>query len=116
VLLTIGLSAAGIADVAYLNLRERAGELAALMASGWSRRQVGRLLAIEAVVTAVTGSVAGAGAGLALAATALGLSGRVEAVAAAAGAGGIAVAVAATVTVLAFTSGRPLAALLAADE
>ena len=40
-----GLSAAGIADVAYLNLRERAGELAALMASGWSRRQVGRLLA-----------------------------------------------------------------------
>jgi putative ABC transport system permease protein len=116
VLLTIVLSAAGIADVAYLNLRERAGELAALMASGWSRRQVGRLLAIEAVVTAVTGSVAGAGAGLALAASAFGLSGRVEAVAAAAAAGGIVVAVAATITVLAFTSGRPLAALLAADE
>jgi len=116
VLLTIGLSAAGIADVAYLNLRERAGELAALMASGWSRRQVGRLLAIEAVVTAVTGSVAGAGAGLALAASAFGLTGRVEAVAGAAAAGGVLVAVAATIALLAFTSGRPLAALLAADE
>jgi len=116
VLLTIVLSAAGIADVAYLNLRERAAELAALMASGWSRGQVGRLLATEAALTAVTGSVVGAAAGLGLAASAFGLSGRVEAVAAAAAAGGITVAVAATITVLAFTSGRPLAAVLAADE
>ena len=116
VLLTIVLSAAGIADVAYLNLRERAGELAALMASGWSRRQVGRLLASEAVITAVTGSVVGAGAGLGLAGSAFGLSGRVEAVAGAAAAGGIVVAVAATIAVLACTSGRPLAAVLAADE
>ena len=63
-LLTIALSAGGVADLTYLNLRERAGELAALAASGWGRRQLGRLLTSEAVLTAVTGSVAGAAIGL----------------------------------------------------
>jgi putative ABC transport system permease protein len=116
VLLTIALSAVGIADVTYLNLRERAGELAALAASGWGRRQIGRLLTSEALVTAVAGSVAGAAVGLALAGVAFGLSLPVLAVAAAAAAGGIAIAVAATVAVLASTSGRPLAAVLAADD
>jgi putative ABC transport system permease protein len=116
VLLTIALSAAGIADVTYLNLRERAGELAALAASGWGRRQLGRLLTSEALVTAVAGSVAGAAVGLVLAGVAFGLSLPVLAVAAAAAAGGIAIAVAATVAVLASTSGRPLAAVLATDE
>jgi hypothetical protein len=116
VLLTIMLSAAGLADVTYLNLRERAGELAALAASGWGRRQLGRLLASEAVVTAVAGSIAGAATGLVLAGVAFGLSVPVAAAAAAAAAGGIAVAVAATITVLLCTSGRPLAAVLAADE
>ena len=116
VLLTIALSAAGIADVTYLNLRERAGELAALAASGWGRPQIGRLLASEAVVTAMAGSLAGGGAGLALAGVAFGLTLPVAAVAAAAAAGGNAVAIAATITVLACTSGRPLAAVLAADE
>ena len=72
VLLTIALSAAGLADLTYLNLRERAGELAALAASGWGRRQLGRLLASEAAATAVTGAVAGAGAGLAVAGVASG--------------------------------------------
>jgi len=84
--------------------------------TGLAITQVGRLLATEAVVTAVTGSVVGAAAGLGLAASAFGLSGRVAAVAAAAAAGGITVAVTATITVLACTSGRPLAAVLAADE
>ena len=116
VLLTIALSAAGIADVTYLNLRERAGELAALAASGWSHRQLGRLLTSEALVTAVTGAVAGAVAGLALAGVAFGLSVPVLAVAAVAAAGGIAVAIAATITVLTCISGRPLAAVLAADD
>jgi hypothetical protein len=116
VLLTIALSAAGLADLTYLNLRERAGELAALAASGWGRPQLGRLLASEALVTAVTGSVAGAATGLTVAGIAFGLTLPVLATAALAAAGGTAVTLAAVITVLLITSGRPLAAVLAADE
>jgi putative ABC transport system permease protein len=116
VLLTIVLSAVGLADLTYLNLRERAGELAALAASGWGRRQLGRLLTSEAVVTAVTGSVAGAAIGLTVAGAAFGLTLPVLATAAIAAAGGTAVTLVAVITVLLFTSGRPLAAVLAADE
>jgi putative ABC transport system permease protein len=116
VLLTIALSAGGVADLTYLNLRERAGELAALAASGWSRRQLGRLLTSEAVLTAVTGAVAGAAIGLTVAGVAFGLTVPVLATAAIAAAGGTAVTLAAVITVLLLTSGRPLAAVLAADE
>jgi len=116
VLLTIALSAAGVADLTYLNLRERAGELAALAASGWGRRQLGRLLTSEAVVTAGTGSVAGAAIGLTVAGVAFGLAVPVLATAALAAAGGTAITLAAVITVLLLTSGRPLAAVLAADE
>lgn len=116
VLLTIALSAVGVADLTYLNLRERAGELAALAASGWGRRQLGRLLAGEAVVTAAAGSVAGAATGLAVAGVAFGLTLPVLATAAIAAAGGTAVTLAAVSTVLLLTSRRPLAAVLAADE
>ena len=116
VLLTIALSAGGVADLTYLNLRERAGELAALAASGWGRRQLGRLLTGEAVVTAGTGSVAGAAIGLTVAGVAFGLTLPVLATAALAAVGGTAVTLVAVITVLLFTSGRPLAAVLAADE
>jgi putative ABC transport system permease protein len=116
VLLTIALSAGGVADLTYLNLRERAGELAALAASGWGRRQLGRLLTSEAVVTAATGSVVGAAIGLTVAGVAFGLTLPVLATAALAAVGGAAVTLAAVITVLLFTSGRPLAAVLAADE
>jgi putative ABC transport system permease protein len=116
VLLTIALSAAGLANLTYLNLRERAGELAALAASGWSRRQLGRLLTSEAVLTATTGSVAGAAIGLTIAGTAFGLTLPVLATAAIAAAGGTAITLTAVTTVLLLTSGRPLAAVLAADE
>jgi len=116
VLLTIALSAVGIADVTYLNLRERAAELAALAASGWSRPQLGRLLATESVLTAVLGSVAGGAVGLGIAGYAFGLSGLVVAVTIAAAAGGTAVALIATIAVLIFSTGRPLAAVLAADD
>ena len=116
VLLTIALSAGGVADLTYLNLRERAGELAALAATGWGRRQLSRLLTSEAVVTAGTGSVAGAAIGLTVAGAAFGLTLPMLATAALAAAGGTAVSLAAVHTVLLFTSGRPLAAVLAADE
>ena len=116
VLLTIALSAAGVADLTYLNLRERASELAALAASGWGRRHLGRLLTSEAVVTSVTGSLAGAAIGLTIAGIAFGLTLPVLATAAIAASGGTAVSLTAVITVLLFTTRRPLAAVLAADE
>lgn len=116
VLLIIALSAVAIADLTYLTLRERAGELAVLSATGWARLQIGRLLATEALITALSGSVVGASAGLLVAGTAFGLSAPVVAVAVGAAAAGTAIALCATSIVLILTSGRPLAPVLAADE
>ena len=115
-LLAVGLGAAAVADVTYLNLRERAGELAALEASGWGRRQIGTLLSVEGLLTALVGAIGGGSVGLIAAAIAFGLSWPVIAGAAAAAAGGTLVALAGTAAVLLFTSDRPLAAVLAADE
>jgi putative ABC transport system permease protein len=115
-LLAVGLGAAAVADVTYLNLRERAGELAALAASGWGRREIGTLLGVEGLVTAAAGSIAGAAVGLVAAATAFGLTLPVIAAAVAAAAGGTIVALAGTAVILAFASDRPLAEVLAADE
>ncbi len=115
-LLAVGLGAAAVADVTYLNLRERAGEFAALEASGWGRRQVGVLLTVEGLLTALVGAIGGGGVGLLAAALAFGLSLPVVAGAAAAAAGGTLVALAGTAAVLLLTSDRPLAAVLAADD
>jgi ABC-type antimicrobial peptide transport system permease subunit len=115
-LLAVGLGAASVADVTYLNLRERAAELAALAASGWGRAQIGRLLLTEAVITALAGSVVGAAVGLAAAGYTFGLSPLVVAGAAGAAGAGTVAAVVGTVAVLIFTSGRPLAVVLATDE
>jgi putative ABC transport system permease protein len=115
-LLAVGLGAAAIADVTYLNLRERAGELAALAASGWGRREIGILLAIEGTVTAAVGSTAGAVLGLLGAAAAFGLTVPVVAAAVAAAVGGTVIALAGTAAILVFASDRPLAEVLAADE
>jgi ABC-type antimicrobial peptide transport system permease subunit len=114
--LAVGLGAASVADVTYLNVRERAAELAALAASGWGRSDIGRLLMTEAIITAVAGSAVGAAAGLLAAGYTFGLSALVVAGAAGAAAAGTVAALAGTVAVLIFTSGRPLAAVLAADE
>ncbi len=115
-LLAVGLGAAAVADVTYLNLRERAGELAALEASGWGRRQIGMLLTLEGLLTALVGAIGGGAVGLVAASIAFGLSWPVVGGAAAAAAGGTVVALAGTAAVLLFTSDRPLAAVLAADE
>jgi ABC-type lipoprotein release transport system permease subunit len=66
VIVMLGLGAFGVADVLYLNVRERAGELATLQATGWSRRQVGRMITAEGVLLGVAGSVLGAVAGAVL--------------------------------------------------
>jgi putative ABC transport system permease protein len=61
----IVLSLAAIADVLYLNQRERATELATLRATGWTRRALARLTIIEGFGIALLGSVLGGGIGLA---------------------------------------------------
>lgn len=62
---TILLGAASVADVLFLNLRERAGELAILRATGWDERALGRLVALEGLWIGAIGGLFGALAGLA---------------------------------------------------
>jgi hypothetical protein len=68
VVATVCLAVVAVADVLYLGLRERAAELAALTATGWSTRAVVRLIAHEAVTIGVLAAVLGGGFGLACAA------------------------------------------------
>jgi ABC-type antimicrobial peptide transport system permease subunit len=63
--LAVALGAASVADVLYLNLRERAAELAALSATGWRRRHLTRLALYEGAGIGVLGSLAGGLVGLA---------------------------------------------------
>ena len=69
--LTIGLAAFAVADVLYVNLSERAPEIVTLRSSGWSDRQLSLLVALEAAVLGLGGSLAGAALGIALAAALL---------------------------------------------
>jgi putative ABC transport system permease protein len=114
--LAVGLGAATVADITYLNLRERAAELAALAATGWGRRELSRLLAAESLAVALLGSALGAAVGLIAAAYAFGLSVLVVVGAVAAMGTGAAAALLGTAAVLAVTGGRSLAPALARDE
>jgi putative ABC transport system permease protein len=62
---TVLLGAGAVADVLYLNLRERAAELATLRATGWSEGAMARLVGYEGLLIGALGSLAGAGLGLA---------------------------------------------------
>lgn len=62
--ITIALAALAIADVLYLNLRERAPELAALRATGWRDGHVIRLVLLEGFALGLLGSAAGLAIGL----------------------------------------------------
>ncbi len=63
------LAAAGIADVLYLNQRERAAEIATLQATGWSDGTLARLVVTEALGLGLAGSLAGAALGVFAAST-----------------------------------------------
>jgi putative ABC transport system permease protein len=63
----IVLAAAAIGDILYLNQRDRAGELATLSATGWSRGALSRLTTIEGLWMSLLGSIGGAALGLAVA-------------------------------------------------
>lgn len=64
VALTLLLGAAGAVDVLLLSLRERAADLAVLSASGWSRRELGRLALYEGTGLALLGGLTGSVVGL----------------------------------------------------
>jgi hypothetical protein len=61
---SILLGMIAVADVLYLNTRERSGELAALAAAGWSQSTLGRLIAYEGLYLGWAGALLGAGLGL----------------------------------------------------
>jgi len=114
--LTIALAAVSVADVLFLNVRERAAELVTLQTLGWSDREVATVVALEGATLGVAGSVAGATAGLAFAALLLGVA--LGPLAAAAGiAIGAGAAAAAVASLLPLTQIRRLAppAVLAAE-
>ena len=67
-IVTVLIGAAAVADVLYLNIRERVTEFATLRAIGWREATLGRLITWEGAGMGVIGSVFGAAAGLALAA------------------------------------------------
>ena len=62
---TVLLGALAVSDVLYLNVRDRAPELATLRATGWSDGALARLIAAEGLGIGVLGGLLGAAAGLA---------------------------------------------------
>jgi putative ABC transport system permease protein len=114
--LTIALAAVSVADVLFLNVRERAAELVTLQTLGWSDREVAAVIGLEGVALGAAGSVAGAATGLAFSALLLGVA--VGPLAAAAGiAIGAGAAAASVASLLPLTQIRRLAppAVLAAE-
>lgn len=61
---TLVLAVLALADVLYLNVRERSAELATLQAAGWSDGALTRLIAYEGLLIGAAGALVGAGAGL----------------------------------------------------
>ena len=58
--LTIALAGLAVADVLFLNLRERAPELVTLRTSGWTDRQLQALIALEGLGLGLLGGLGGA--------------------------------------------------------
>jgi putative ABC transport system permease protein len=65
---TVALGVLAVADVVFLNITERAAELATIRSFGWRDSALARLVVTEGAVIGVIGSLAGAATGLAAAA------------------------------------------------
>jgi putative ABC transport system permease protein len=65
---TITVGVVAVADVIYLNIRERAAELSAIRSFGWSETALGRLVVTEGALVGLIGSAFGATIGLFIAA------------------------------------------------
>jgi len=66
VVVTLVLAAVAVADIGYLNMRDRRTDLALLRAVGWRGRQLVRLIGTEGLLIGAAGALAGAGLGLAV--------------------------------------------------
>jgi putative ABC transport system permease protein len=64
--LAIALGGLSVANVLFLNLRERAAELVTLRTIGWRQSQLGRLVSLEGVGIGIVGSVLGGALGVGL--------------------------------------------------
>jgi putative ABC transport system permease protein len=113
---TVGLGVLSVADVVFLNLRERASELATFRALGWRPSALRRLVVAEGAIIGFAGSMGGAALGLAGAAVFTDqLPVTLWAVAAVAAAAGTIVTVAATLLPAQALHRLPAARLLAAE-
>ena len=65
---TVALGVLAVADMVFLNISERAAELATIRSFGWPERALTRLVVSEGAVVGAAGSLVGAGLGLAAAA------------------------------------------------
>lgn len=61
---TVALGVLAVADVLFLNIRERAGEFATLRATGWTDGALSRLVITEGVLIGATGALVGGALGL----------------------------------------------------
>ena len=113
---TVALGVLAVADVVFLNITERAAELATIRSFGWRDTALARLVITEGAIIGVAGSLAGAASGLAAAAWFAGqLPARLLAIAAAAAAAGIIITAAAALLPAALLRRLPLAHLLAEE-
>jgi putative ABC transport system permease protein len=113
---TVVLGVLAVADVVFLNITERAAELATLRSFGWRDTVLARLVVTEGAIIGLAGSLAGAGLGLAAAAWFAGhLPARLLYIAAAVVLTGIVVTAAATLLPAALLRRLPAAQLLAEE-
>ena len=113
---TIALGVLAVADVVFLNITERAAELATMRSFGWRDAVLARLVISEGAIIGITGSLAGAGLGLGAAAWFAGqLPARLVAIAAAAVAAGLLITATAALLPAALLRRLPTAHLLAEE-
>ncbi|MEV4541784.1 FtsX-like permease family protein [Micromonospora echinaurantiaca] len=113
---TVLLGAAAVADVLYLNIRDRATELAALRATGWTDLALGRLIGYEGLLLGALGALTGAGLGVAGAAWLVGdVPGALVLVAGLTAAGGVLLTAAAALAPATLLRRLPAARLLAEE-
>lgn len=111
--LTMVMGVIAVADVLFLNLRERAAEVSLLRAAGWHEGVLARLVVWEAIGLGLLGGVVGAGAGLVLTSWLAGMvTAQLVTVATLVLAGSLLVAVLASFVPVAMLRRLPMASLL----
>jgi ABC-type antimicrobial peptide transport system permease subunit len=113
---TVLLGVLGVADVLFLNIRERAPELATIRSLGWRESALARLVVTEGAAIGLLGALTGAGLGLAMTAWFAGqVTHRLIAVAVATAAIGLVITALAALVPAALLRRLPTARLLAEE-